>query len=241
MKKLSIILSLVMLLSLFLVATTVVYGSTSSSRDDALSGDVPAVKPTKKVNDHTPGPPPDKGNKDKGKKINLKGEIVSADTTSIIITLEDTSTVTVLITEDTRINVATRGKDAGVADLLPGLQVGIQATEKEGVLTAKSIRVIHGKPVHSHNVGVVTDYQPGVNISIAARDGVTYTFLLTPDVKILPEERLSLLVVGAYVTVISPRDLTSTDLTATGIVIHPAVPEGQKITPQTTVSPEPEA
>jgi hypothetical protein len=61
---------------------------------------------------------------------------------------------------------------------------------------------------------------------------MNYTFLLSPDVKILPEERLNLLVVGAYVTVISPRDVTTTDMIATGIVVHPAIPPGQEITPQ---------
>jgi hypothetical protein len=113
--------------------------------------------------------------------------------------------------------------------------VGIQATEKEGVLTARSIHVIPGKPAQSHNVGVVTDYQAGVSISIATRDGQTYTFKLSPDAKILPTERLDLLTIGACVTVISPRDVTTTDLIATGIVIHPAVPPGQHITPRATI------
>lgn len=233
MKKPLLILSLILVVSLFMTATSQVYGSTSAANDDTRSaGDLPGVKPTKKVNDHAAEPPGK--DKAKGKPINIKGIIASADAASLVITQADGSSVTVMITADTRIKVASMGKDGGVANLLPGLQVGVQATEKDGVLTARSIHVIPGKPVQSHNVGLVTDYQPGVSITIACKDGQSYTFLLAPEVKILPAERLSLLVAGAYVTVISPRDVTTTDLIATGIVIHPAVPPGQHITPQPT-------
>lgn len=236
MKKTTIILSLLLVLCLFMVATIQVSGSTGASSDDTFaSGNLPGVKPTKKVNDHTPGPPDkDKG---KGKPVNIKGIISSADATSLVVTRADGTSVTVTITIDTRIQISGMGKDGGVANLLPGLQVGIQATEKDGVLIARSIHVIPGKPTQSHNVGVVTDYQPGVSISIAAKDGQTYTYKLSPEAKILPADRLALLVVGAYVTVISPRDVTTPDLIATGIVIHPAVPPGQHITPQSTVQP----
>ena len=222
MKKSTLILSLLLVMSFFLAATSQVSGSPNAIND------MPGVKPTKKIIDHTPGPP----EKTKGKPVNIKGIIASADAGSIMITQSDGSQITVLITLDTRISVASLGKDGGVAALLPGLQVGIQAVEKEGVLTARSIHVIPGKPTKSHNVGVVTDYQTGVSISIAAKDGMTYTFLLSPAVKILPAERLNLLVVGAYVTVISPRDVSTNDMIATGIVVHPAIPPGQEITPQ---------
>jgi hypothetical protein len=238
MKKFTFIFSFLLVISLFIVATTQVYGSSSTANDGSLSeGNLPGVKPTKKVNDHTPGPPEKTKETAKGKPVNIKGFIASADVSSLVITQSDGSTVTVLITADTRIKISSMGKEGGVTALKAGMQVGVQATEKDGVLTARSIHVIPGKPTQSHNIGVVTDYQPGVRVSIAAKDGFTYTFLLSEDVKILPEERLSLLVVGAYVTVISPRDVTTTDLIATGIVIHPAVPPGQKITPQSTPQP----
>jgi hypothetical protein len=222
MKKSTLILSLLLVMSLFLAATSQASGTTN------VDNDVPGVKPTKKINDHTPGPP----DKVKGKPVNIKGIIASADAGSIVITQSDGAQITVLIAPDTRISVASMGKDGDVTDLLPGLQVGVQATEKDSVLTARSIHVIPGKPAKSHNVGVVADYQAGVSITITAKDGMNYTFLLSPDVKILPEERLNLLVVGAYVTVISPRDVTTTDMIATGIVVHPAIPPGQEITPQ---------
>ena len=238
MKKTTLMLSLVLMLSLFLVATSQVAGSTDSTRGEMLMADsLPGIKPTDKVKEHTPGPPDkDKG---KGKPVNIKGIIASADASSLVVTQADGTSVTVMITADTRIQVSGMGKDGGVANLLPGLQVGVQAAEKEGVLTARSIHVIPGKPTQTHNVGVVTDYQPGVSISIAAKDGQTYTFKLIPDVKILPADRIDFLVAGAYVTVISPRDVTTTDLIATGIVVHPAVPPGQHITPQPTNQPTP--
>lgn len=231
MKKPLLIFSLILVASLFMLATSQVYGSTSTAKDDShTAGELTGVKPTKKPNDHAADPPGK--DKDKGKPVNIKGIITSAGSSSLVITQADGSNVTVIITADTRIKIATLGKEGGIADLLPGLQVGIQATEKDGVLTARSIHVIPGKPVQSHNVGLVTNYLPGVSITIACKDGQSYTFILAPDVRILPAERLSLLAAGAYVTVISPRDVTTTELIATGIVIHPAVPPGQKITPQ---------
>jgi len=236
MKITALILSLLLVISLFLAATSQVSGSTSTTKDDTQFGDnVSRVKPTKKANDHTPGPP----EKNKGKPLNIKGIIVSKNAGNIVIAQSDDTSIAVVITTDTRISIATLGKYGSLADLLPGMQVGVQATEKDGVLTARSIHIIPGKPAIKHNVGMVADYQIGVSITIAARDGKSYTYLLSPDVKILPEERLSLLLVGAYVTIISPRDFTTTDLIATGIVIHPGVPAGQetKITTQPTIEP----
>ncbi|MBN2677076.1 MAG: hypothetical protein JXR32_03310 [Anaerolineaceae bacterium] len=238
MKKRMLVPGLILVVGLFVVTTSQVFGSAYAANDGALSaGELPGVKPTQKMNDHIPGPP-DK-NKDKGKPVNIKGTISSADAASLTINLDDGSSVTVMISADTRISIPGTGGAGGAGSLLPGLQVGVQAVEKDGVLTARSIHVIPGKPVQSHNIGLVTDYQPDVSISIAARDGQTYTFLLSPDIKILPAEHLSLLVAGAYVTVISPRDVTTTDNIATGIVIHPAVPPGQKITPQPTLQATP--
>ena len=233
MKTTLLIFSLILVISLFMVATTQVSGSTSTASDDSRSGDEwSAGKPTKKPNDHAADA--SGKDKDKGKPVNIKGIIASSDAASLVVNQDNGSPVTVLITADTRIK-------GGIASLLPGLQVGVQATEKDGVLTARSIHVIPGKPAKTHNVGVVTDYQPGVSITIACKDGLSYTFLLAADAKILPEERVSLLIVGAYVTVISPRDVTTTDLIATGIVVHPAVPPGQHITPQATIEITPQS
>jgi hypothetical protein len=72
-------------------------------------------------------------------------------------------------------------------------------------------------------VGLVVAYTPNESITIADRDGVQTTFAIAADVKILPKHRAAELVVGSYVTIISPN---SADGVATGIVIHPQVPNG---------------
>ena len=78
----------------------------------------------------------------------------------------------------------------------------------------------NGNPVH--RVGIVTAYTAGSSITIEAVDGKPYTFVVSPDTKILPESRVDLLVVGARVTIIAPRDVTGGPAAATGIVVHPA-------------------
>jgi hypothetical protein len=92
-------------------------------------------------------------------------------------------------------------------------------------LTARKILLVPGKPAKTHGVGIVTDYQEGTSIAIQAKDEQFYTYFITAETKILPADRLNLLVVGARVTIISPRDVSSMEQTATGIVVHPAIVE----------------
>ena len=143
-----------------------------------------------------------------------------------------------IITLDTRINIPTLGKFVTFADLLTGLQVHIRAQQDDGGLyTALSVIVTPGKPTRIHRVGVVTDYQPGVSITIQANDGNLYLFTLTPDTKILPAAWVDQLVVEARVTIISPRSVTTGQSIATGIVVHPAA--GTSDLPETVESSEP--
>lgn len=159
----------------------------------------------------------------KGKHENYKGTITAVDGSSITLTLKDGTSVTVALTADTRIRIA-KGKDATPGGLVAGMNVMVQAIRAEDdSLTARAVVAIPGKPAKTHRVGIVTAYVAGGSITIQAKDGQTYTFLLTADTKILPAERLELLVVGARVTIICPRDVSSLDRTATGIVVHPAV------------------
>jgi hypothetical protein len=213
---------IVIVLGLLVMSTVQAFASPMERTTQADAPADLAVKPTKKADDPSANAP----GKTKGKNVNIKGIIASANAGSLVVTTDDGGSLTIVITADTRIQVPGLGKEAGVAALKPGLQVGVQATEKDGVLTARSIHVVPGKPVLAHHVGVVTDYQPGVSITIEDKDGVAFTYLLSPDAKILPLDRVDLLVAGAYVTVIAPRDVTTTDLVATGIVVHPAVPAG---------------
>ncbi len=157
-----------------------------------------------------------------GERLNFRGTVVSADAASLTVTMEDGSTVTVALTAETRIRVPTLNGEATAAHLQPGLQVQIQAVQGEdGALTARAVQVIPGRPAQTHRVGVVTDYQPGVSITIADSSGQTYTYRLSKETVILPVDRAGSLQAGARVTVIARRDPTTTDQTAQGIVIHP--------------------
>lgn len=160
-----------------------------------------------------------------GKHENYKGTITAVDASSITLALKDGTAVTVTLTAETDIKILTR-KNAPAAELAAGMTVMIQAIRgDDDALTARKVVLIPGKPAKIHRAGIVTAYQAGQSITIQAKDEQYYTFLLTDETKILPAERLDLLVVGARVTIICPRDVSSQDLTAAGIVIHPAVAE----------------
>jgi hypothetical protein len=160
-----------------------------------------------------------------GKNENYKGKITLVDASSITIVLTDATPITAVLTPETRIRIPTL-KSATAANLLVGMNVVVHAVRgKDDILTARSVGVIPGKPTFTHRVGIVTVYEPATSITIQAKDGLLYTFLLTVDTKILPAERIDLLVVGARVTIIAPRDVSVLLRTATGIVVHPAVTE----------------
>ena len=164
----------------------------------------------------------DQGGPHHGRPENYTGMIGAVDTGSLTLTLKDGSSLVFTLTDQTEVRIPTLGHSATTADLKVGQQVTIRTTgdDSQG-LVAAMILVIPGKPEKIHRVGIVTDYQPGVSITIQDKDGETFTFLITPDTKILPPDRASELVVGVYVTIITPRDVTGGPLTAAGIVIHP--------------------
>ena len=75
-------------------------------------------------------------------------------------------------------------------------------------------------------VGLVLAYTEGQSITIMDQHGDQFTFELDSDLKIVPPDRAHLLAPGAYVTVIAPNNGHDGKLIATGIVIHPHIPEG---------------
>ncbi len=161
----------------------------------------------------------------KGKHENYKGTITAVDAGSITLALKDGTGITVMLTGETRIKIPTN-KEATFADLGTGMKVMVQAIGgQDDQLTARSVVLIPGKPAKTHRVGIVTNYQAGTSITIQAKDGQLYTFLLTTETKILPAEGAGQLQVGVRVTIIAPRDVSSMDQTATGIVVHPATAE----------------
>jgi hypothetical protein len=161
----------------------------------------------------------------KGKHENYRGTITAIDAGSITLALKDGSGVTILLAAETRIKIP-GNKEATFADLGTGMKVMVQAIGgQDDQLTARSVVLIPGKPSKTHRVGIVTNYQPGTSITIQAKDGQLYTFLLTNETKVLPDEKADQLQVGVPVTVIAPRDVSSMDQNAAGIVVHPAAAE----------------
>ena len=160
-----------------------------------------------------------------GKHENYKGTITAVDTGSITLALKDGSSITIVLVAETRIHIP-KNKEATVLELTEGMTVMVQALRgQDESLTARKVIVVPGKPTKTHRVGIITDYVEGVSITIQAKDELLYTFLLTEETKILPVERLDQLKIGARVTVIAPRDVSTLDQTATGIVVHPPVVE----------------
>lgn len=169
-----------------------------------------------------------------------RGKVLSVDVGGFTLSLTDGTTAAFVVNETTVFKIP-GVKNATLANVNVGVQAAVSAVQDPAtlVLTAKSVHVIPGKPVHVHRVGRVTAYTAGVSITIEAK-GELFTFLLTPNTKILPKDRANLLKVGSWVTIISRRDVTGGALTAQGVVVHPekfAVTETPTETPVVTETP----
>lgn len=216
MKKAHFILVIGLLLGLLFSAANVFAGSGSDL--SVKPNKTPGAKATEKAIERAT-----QGIEKHGKKKNYKGVVAAVGAASLTLTLEDGSTATFAVTGATRIHVPSLGKSATLANVTVGVHAMVQATADEaGALTAIQIHVNPKKPEKVHRVGTVTAYTPGASITIAAKDGGTSTFALTADTKILPKDRATELAVGARVTIISRRNVTGSELTAQGIVVHPS-------------------
>jgi hypothetical protein len=175
----------------------------------------------------------------KQKKVNYSGEVLVVGDAALTMKTKVGEEISFLVTEATDIKIPNLGKEAALADIQVGVHALVRAIEEEdGSLTAIQISVTPGKPAPKHHVGVVREYAAGVSITIEAHDGNEYTFLITEETKILPEERADELNVGRRVTIISPRDVTGGPFTAKGIVVHPETGEGtSEGTPTATPTP----
>ncbi len=224
MKKFLLVLTL---LSAFFLFTTQVFAGPSAAGGPKKT---PGTPPGPAV---TPGPKHTKIPNLKGKPQIFRGVITAVSDSSLTITLRDGSSVTVSLDAGTRIHLPAARKD-GSATLQVDMQVVVQArSDPNGTLVAQRVVAVPGKPSRAHRVGWVTDYQPGVSITIQARDGNTYTFQLAPQVKILPADRAAQLAPGALVTIIAPRNPSQLNWVAVGIVVHPAT---QSVTPVPTAT-----
>ncbi len=176
----------------------------------------------------------------KPRKFNFSGDVLEVSGASLTIKTKDGEKVAFFVTEETGVKIPTL-KDPTLADIRVGAHVLVRAVKAEdGTYTALRISVSPGKPAPKHHVGEVTAYEEGVRITILARDGNEYSFLITDETKILPAERADELAVGRRVTIISPRDVTGGPFTAAGIVVHPEADDegtGAPGTPTETPTP----
>jgi hypothetical protein len=171
------------------------------------------------------GQKPDKPNSHAGKKFHFQGEVISYSGGELVLVEKDGENVSVTLDADTVIKVAgakaAAATNAAAAAIQVNDRVVVQAAASgdDGYLALR-VNVIPQKPVHTHRVGEVTAYAPGVSITVEDKQGTT-TFDLAPDAKILPADRADQLGVGSRVTIICPRDPSGSSLLAIGIVVHP--------------------
>jgi len=88
------------------------------------------------------------------------------------------------------------------------------------------------------HVGWVTEYVPGVSITIQTHEGSFFTYQLTDTTRYLPAERAGELEVGSRVTIICPNgDPAAGTAVAAGVVIHPAESGEGSMPPAATSTP----
>lgn len=242
MKKLYVLTILVVLFGLALTSLQV---SASAGSDQGGPQKTPGAKATEKVSERAterategPGKPTDKpGGKpadkedkedkeDKGEKAgknqNFKGTLTAISAAGLTLKTDEGDEVSVTITASTKIGIPSQGKSARAADIQVGANVMVQAVQgKDGGWVARHVLVIPGKPIITHHVGVVTKYTPGASITIADPEGAAFTFSLTAQTKIQPENRAAQLKVGSRVTVIFGRNVSGGAPEVRGIVVHP--------------------
>lgn len=151
-------------------------------------------------------------------KFNFKGEVVSFDGSSLVIALKDGGEATVAVDANTVF------KSQGASAVpQPGDQVIVHAERTaDGGYLALAVHLVPGKPVKLHRVGEVVAYTPGASITVQNKKGESTTFTITETTVLLPADRADQLKVGSWVTVISPRDPSSSGTpVAMKIVIHP--------------------
>jgi len=206
------------ILAVFFLSITISRVSAEAPSADAAAKPTPNPEKIIRQTQHAE----DKADRVKSPKLHYQGIVLEVTPSSLTLTLEDGTNLLAGITESTKIQIPSLGKDAAVGDILPGVKASIQIQAGEsGEWIALRIHVIPGKPAKIHRVGIVTEYIAGTSITIQSRDDQLYTFLVTPDTKILPEERMGELAASRLVTIICPRDVTGGPHTAIGIVVHP--------------------
>jgi len=220
MHKYRFFLFLTLSLALLLVTSQAFASSGNPQGQHTPGPNTPGARATEKANERAT----QQAGNPHGKHENFKGTVSAIDSTSITLTLRDGSSVTVGLSADTRMKFPGR-PDLRPTSIQPGMRAMVRAIrDQSGNLIARAVMVIPGKPTKIHRVGIVTEYSAGSSITIQDKDGNTYTFTITGEIKLLPPERAGALAVGSRVTIIAPRDPASGGVIVKGIVIHPATP-----------------
>lgn len=231
-KTLSISLIAILLLALFFTQAFAVSSADPGVKPkqtpkpgETETVEAPEAQEVEQDQQESQGNKPDKAEKKAGKKYNFKGEVVSFDGGTLVLTpKKGGSNVTVTVDGNTVIQFS--GPKDGASEIKPGQGVMVQAVKTDGdAYLAVRVHVMPGKPQHVHRVGEVTAYEAGKSITVQDKKGST-TFQIATDVKILPAERVNMLKVGARVTIISPNDPSATTPVARGIVVHPEKGQG---------------
>src|SRR5574337_249248 len=133
----------------------------SSDGQGALGGqghgpeNTPGAKATEKANERAAGGLGNHGQK----RMTFRGRVTAAGGGSLTLSLASGDSMTFVVTDTTKIRVPTLGPSATLADVNPGVQALVEASQAEdGSWTALYINVVPGKPEIIHRVGIVTEY-----------------------------------------------------------------------------------
>lgn len=158
----------------------------------------------------------------KGKSEHFVGTISAVDAVGFTMLLRNGTSVTILLSPNTRaIEFAADGRPRP-ANLATGQAVLVRAVrDANDTLTARSVLVAPSQPVRVHMIGTVTEYVPGASITVLAIDGKSYTFIINGETDLLSAGTNSALNVGSHVTIVARRDSSGGQNIALGIVVLP--------------------
>jgi hypothetical protein len=160
-----------------------------------------------------------------GEEANAAGAVTDYQTgVSITILNDKGEPVTYLITETTQFLPADQA-----AGITPGAVVVVIPVDPTADPLVAGTIVVSSPEELGTPMGVVTDYQPGMSITITDKDAVETTYLLTETTILLPAELAATLAVGDTVA-ITPVDPKAEELTAALILVQ---------APEVTATPDP--
>ena len=153
------------------------------------------------------------------KRHGIFGTVKTLGTNDFTVTTKQ-GDVVVTSTNSTKFRIPTK-KSGSFGDLAVDDRVAVNGTPNDaGGLDAKQVAVTPGKPDIQHRVGTVESYTPNSSVSIKDVKGGTDTFILT-SATVIRGPNGNTVNVGDRVTIVSRRDPSTSQFTATAIVVHP--------------------